>query len=151
MIFMLFNFNGESDKELELTTESAQLINEMILIEGLTDEELEEFLGNSEDVNTAIGENLLTERTIVRLDKKAKLSKAIKSAEFAIAKEKSDRDFKKLVTIWKMERFLEAKIHKKYYNEAVRRAKKQQQEAAKSRSNIVQKASAKTKSMFNSK
>ena len=41
-----------------------------------------------------------------------------------IAKEKNDINFKKLLTIWRTERYLEAVLEKKYGNEATRRARK---------------------------
>lgn len=137
--------------DLEPTMESTQYINEMIMIEGLNEEELEEFLEDGEEVEEAITSGFLQERTIVRLDKKAKLSKARKMAIFTIAKEKNDPKFKKLVKVWKMERFLEAFLEKKYGNEAMRRAKKSVASAKKSKSGIINKAAEKAKASLNTK
>jgi len=145
---MLFGNDGHIDNEY-ISTESMNYIMEAAMREGLTDEELSMFLENQTEVNAALNENILMEKTIVRLDKKAKLSKAHKMAIFTIAKEKKDPKYKKLVTVWKMERFLEAYLAKKYGNEALRRAKKAVQNSQKSSSSMVQKAANKVKTQLN--
>lgn len=147
---MLFGENGfpiaESD---EITTEAMSSIVATILTEGLTPEELDYFLSDRDAVEEAVDENILLERTIVRLDKKAKLTKAQKMAAFQIAKEHKDPKFKKLLTVWKMERFLEAYIMKKYGNEAMRRAKKAVAAAGKSKSSMVKRAADGVKKQLN--
>lgn len=82
---------------------------------------MEQFL--SEDASNFVKLGILSEKSIVRLDKYAKLSKAESQAVFAIAKEHNDRDYKKLVTIWKMRKILIGKLEKKYANQARQRAK----------------------------
>lgn len=102
--------------------ETDALIVEAMLKEALgTGEELETFL--SEEAHMYVKMGLLSERSIVRLDKAAKLTKYESQAVLAIAKEKGDRDFKKLKTVYKMRKVLLDKLEKKYYNEAKRRAK----------------------------
>lgn len=147
---MLFNTDGSPiSKDDEITTEAMSSIVATILTEGLTPEELNYFLADHDAVEEAIGENILLERTIVRLDKKAKLSKAHKMAVFEIAKERKDPKFKKLLTVWKMERFLENYLVKKYGNEAMRRAKKSVAAASKSKSAMVRQAANNVKKQFN--
>jgi hypothetical protein len=54
------------------------------------------------------------EVSIVRLDKKAKKQKAYKLAILQCAKDDDNKDYKKLETIWRMEKFLLRKLEKKY-------------------------------------
>lgn len=138
---MLFTNQGPTnpnDENFDARTEA--LILEAALLDMPT-LEVEALLEDTTDIATAISENVVLERTIVRLDKTAKLSKARKMAVFAVAKERNDPKFKKLMTVWKWERFLEAFLDKKYGNEAMRRAKKSVSNSAKSKSKLVATAS----------
>lgn len=145
---MLFNTSGKIVNEEEISNEAMAYIIEAAIAD-LSDEEISMFLESESEQEAARDENVLLERTIVRLDKHAKLSKARKMAIFTVAKEKNDPDFKKLLKVWEMERFLEAKLEKKYGNEGTRRAKKSVAKAANSKSKTVKKAATKAKSQFN--
>ena len=145
---MLFGEPKYSSEE-EISMEASQYIMEGVMLDTLSNDEIAECLEDSSDINTALAENVLMEKTIVRLDKKAKLAKAEKMAIFTIAQEKNDPKFKKLKFLWRTERKLEDELGKKYGNEAKRRAKKAVQNAGKSNSNIVKKAADKAKSVFN--
>lgn len=154
---MLFNGNGESVSEsieMGFTAEEMGNIMEQSILESCTAEEIQEFLEDSAAVNEAIRQEIVTERNIVRLDKKTKLGRAQKMAEFEIAKKKGDRDFRKLLTVWRMERELEAKIHKKYGNQAKSLGKKnfmasQQKKRGGSASSVINKATKNAKKQFN--
>ena len=150
---MLFNKNGNLNQEEEvLSTEAVNYIMEAFVKEEFTPDEMSMFLENQTEIDDAINNNILMEKTIVRLDKKAKLSKARKMAVFTIAKEKNDPKFKKLLTVWKMERFLEDYLDKKYGNEASRRAKKAVSNSAKSSSGtIIKRAAERAKNTFETK
>lgn len=147
----LFNAYGDFADlpETEMTTENLSSIIGTMILENCTAEEIEDFMNNPAEVQAAQMGNILTERTIVRFDKKAKLSRSYATALFQVAKEKKDRMFKKLLTVWKMERFLEGHLHKKYGNEAMRRAKKAQQAAHKSPVKLAQKAAERVKNSLN--
>ena len=145
---MLFNNAGRIVEEDEISTEAMAYIAEAMIAD-LPEEDISMFLESESEQEAAKAENVLLERTIVRLDKAAKLSKARKMAIFTVAKEKNDSDFKKLMKIWEMERYLEAKLEKKYGNEGMRRAKKSVSKASNSKSKIVKKAANKAKSQFN--
>lgn len=149
---MLFNRNGSFETpEEEISTESVNYIMEAFVTENFTEDELSMFLENQTEVDDALRNNILMEKTIVRLDKKAKLSKATKMAVFEIAKEKNDPKFKKLLTVWKMERFLENHLEKKYGNEAARRAKKAVANSAKkSNGTLIKKVAERAKDTFSS-
>ena len=148
---MLFNNNGYgiTNSEENISMEAMAHIVGAIMMEGLSDDELSAFLENQTEVDAALSDNVLLEKTIVRLDKKAKLSKAHKMAIFTLAKEKKDPKFKKLLTVWKMERNLEAYLTKKYGNEALRRAKKAVATSAKSKSSMVKTAANNVKKQLN--
>jgi hypothetical protein len=130
---MLFGSNGslQPKQEDELTVEDRSLIMEAALLEAAAPEELQAFLENHNEVNAAIRDEVLLEKTIVRLDKKARLTRAEKVAVFAIAKQKNDIDFKKLMTVWRMERYLEGRLMKKYGAQGMRVARQTMQNASK--------------------
>jgi hypothetical protein len=138
---MLFGSNGNIQPNTEdvLSTEDQALIFEAAILESLTGEELTAFLESHNEVNAAIRDEVLLEKSIVRLDKKAKTSQAQKMAVFTIAKEKNDPKLKKLLTVWRMERLLEMDLFKKYGNEGLRRAKKAVGNGQKSKSALVKK------------
>lgn len=63
------------------------------------------------------------ERTIVKLDKKAKKNRAYKMNILQAAREKNDPDVKKLETLWNMERFLWRRMEKRHMAEAKARTR----------------------------
>lgn len=149
---MLFDKNGEIVDNFENENETASMIIEAAIMDTFSNEELQDIMENNMyDLDKACNEGILCERTIVRLDKHAKKSKAEKMAEFQIAKEKNDRDFKKLMTIWKLERFLEEKIHKRYGAQAKNLAKQKMKAAKNTKSKVVGKATNKAHNLLSRK
>lgn len=151
---MLFGTNGLNLPDVDndvLTEDASSLIMEMAILDAVSQEELRELCENTTELNNLVRNEIVQERTIVRLDKKAKLSKAIKAAEFEIAKEKNDRNFRRLLTVWRMERELEKAIHEKYYSQAKSRAMKtmHQKKVVSSPNALVKKAAAGVKSSVN--
>jgi hypothetical protein len=65
----------------------------------------------------------LLEKTIVKLDRKAKKKKAYKLSILQVAKEDDNKDYRKLETLWKMEKFLFRKLEKRYASKARARAR----------------------------
>lgn len=137
---MLFDKNGLIVDEFDNQTEAEALIIECAILDTYSSDELEGLVENTYDIGKAVNEEYLEERSIVRLDKAAKKSKAEKMAVFQIAKQKGDRDFKKLLTVWKLERFLENKLEKRYAAQAKTLAKETLKKAAKTKSKAVNKA-----------
>nr|DAJ68118.1 MAG TPA: hypothetical protein [Caudoviricetes sp.] len=135
----------------EISLESTSAIAGSLLMEYCTPDEISAFLENSSEVELAQNEELLTEKTILKMDKVARLNRAYKTSIFQVAREKKDPLFKKLLTVWKMERFLEGKLEKKYGNEGRRRAKKVVANAGKSKSPLVKKAVSRVKASLNGK
>jgi len=137
---MIFDDNGLIINEYSNETEVNALIVECAILDTFSSEEIESLTENTYDLGKAINEDILVERSIVRLDKEAKKNKAYKMAVFQIAKEKGDRDFKKLLTIWKLERFLEGKLEKRYSAQAKQLAKQAMKKSKNSKSKAVGKA-----------
>lgn len=63
MLFGETNTNTE-----EISMEASQYIMEGVVLDTLSADEIEECLEDSHDINTALAENVLMEKTIVRLD-----------------------------------------------------------------------------------
>ena len=79
--------------------------------------------------------DVLLERSIVKLDKSAKKSKAYELAKLKLAKEDNSRDWKKLVTLWKMEKIIKNKFDKIYGAKAERIAAQAARKAKTTNSN----------------
>lgn len=116
-------FTNTSVGGMEINDADARVITEAAILEGLSAEEAGAVSEDAQLCQDLIKQDIVTERTIVRMDKKAKLSRAFRTAVFTIARRKKDVKFKKLLTIWRMERNLEAYLIKKYRSEALRMAK----------------------------
>lgn len=144
----LFTDGFDKYAEMEATTESESLIMAAAIMESATGEEIEAFLESS-DAHRAVQEDVLLEKTIVKLDKKAQISQARKVSIFTIAKEKNDPKFKKLLTIWRLERILEKDLERKYGNEAGRRAKNTVNKRRASRAPLIQKTVKKQQKILN--
>ena len=114
-----------------------------ILLGGeLSGDEADGFI-ESVDCDAAISDGLMTERTIVKFDKKARFAQLHKVAVLAIAKEKKDALYKKLVTAWRIEKTIETRLVEKYGTQANARVRAYIQNAKKSRSNPIRKAAEK--------
>ena len=137
---MIFDNNGLLIDEYSNESEVNSLIIECAILDTFSSEEIESLTENTYDLGKAINEDILVERSIVRLDKEAKKNKAYKMAIFQVAKEKNDRDFRKLLTLWKLERFIEAKLEKRYSAQAKQLAKQAMKNSKNTKSKAVGKA-----------
>lgn len=102
----------------------------------LTESDIDNFI-ESVDSDIAVNEGFLTEKTIVKFDKNAKRAQLFEVAVAACAREHKDPLYKKLETVYKMERVIKAKLRKKYYSEAQRKVKEYLKRASKSKSNVI--------------
>lgn len=143
--------DGADDESTELTPEESQRVDDVmntvatpVLIsdEIRGEEEVKEFV-DSIDSDIAVAEGYLTEKTIVKFDKTAKQSQLYEIAVAAVAREKKDPLYRKLETVYKMERVLKAKLRKKYHAEAVKKSREYLARARKSKSTVVAKAAKK--------
>lgn len=125
--------NNTGDEHISL--ESMQLINESLISSFLTEDEQVQLLESHSEITDLVNSDIVTEKTLVRLDKNARINQVQKVAVFTIAKEKNDPIFKKLLTVWRIERSLEKKLLGKYGNEGLRRAKKTVQSNYKQKGN----------------
>lgn len=127
-----------------LSPEQDQRVDDIMNIAGtqallqseLTESEIIEFV-ESIDSDVVVAEGFLTEKTIVKFDKNAKKAQLYEIAVAAVAKEHNDPLFKKLTTVYKMERILKAKLRKKYHAEATKKVKEYLARAKKSKSNVL--------------
>lgn len=99
----------------------------MIALEDAAIEEMQESVSNDGGqsiLEGAIPEDLVVmEKTIVRMDKQAKKQRAYKLAILQCAKDDDNKDYKKLETIWKMEKYLMRRLEKRYAQKARSRMK----------------------------
>ena len=137
------HYNTENDTEV-LSPDESQRADDVInavatplMLNGeLSEAEINEFV-ESVDSDIAIAEGLLTERTIVKFDKNAKRAQLYEVAVAACAREHNDPDFRKLQTVYKMERILKKKLRKKYNSQAQKKVKEYLARAKKSKSGII--------------
>ena len=88
-----------------------------LLTEHLTKEEMKQFVEEGAKMG------IVTERNIVRLDKKAKQEQAYRVASLQCAAEANNPKYKKLRTLWKMEAKLYSELERQYRGKAKARAK----------------------------
>lgn len=110
----------------------------VVLEETCTDDELEEL--KEAFTNGTIQFTPVEERSIVRLDKKAKKEKAYRLALYQVAKENGDKNYEKLVTLWKAEKILEQKIERRWHTKAQARMKEMLKQSSQSKSPTVKKS-----------
>ena len=92
-------FTNTSVGGMEINDADARVITEAAILEGLSAEEAGAVSEDAQLCQDLIKQDIVTERTIVRMDKKAKLSRAFRTSVFTIARRKKDVKFKKLLTI----------------------------------------------------
>ena len=99
----------------------------MIALEDVAIEEMQESVSNDGGqsiLEGAIPEDLVVmEKTIVRMDKKAKKQRAYKLAILQCAKDDDNKEYKQLETLWKMEKFIMRRLEKRYAQKARSRMK----------------------------
>lgn len=137
------DIGADSDAIDQKIDDTIQRAATPILLGGeLSGDEADNFI-ESVDCDAAVSEAFMTERTIVKFDKKARWSQLHKVAVLAIAKEKKDPMYKKLVTVWRIEKTLENRLTVKYGAQANARVRVYLQRARQSKSNPIKKAAAK--------
>lgn len=125
---------------IQESPENNILLAEAILSDALNSEELSALCEDSAQLAMLQDENLLSEKSIIKFDKAAKLKRAEAQACIIIAREKKDRDLNKLLRVWKMRKLLLDRLFKKYGNSAKQRAKLMVRNMSKSKSPAVKKA-----------
>ena len=134
------NLTPEQDQEVD---DAIVAVATPILLQAeLSEDEMQEFVEGL-DSDVAVAEGVLTEKTVVRFDKKARLAQLYEVAVYAIARAKQDRLYKKLDKVYAMERLLKAKLRKKYNAQAQKKAREYLAKMKKSRSGIIAKIAAK--------
>lgn len=142
----LFKFSPVNENTIEPVNENDEFevvseadladIVAVAIMESCSPEQISALL-ESPELSSDIKAGIVTERTIVKLDKQAKKNKYKALAIFQVAKEKGDKDYKKLVKLWKLENILEKKLIKKYTSQGEKRAREAMKTAGKAKSKQV--------------
>jgi hypothetical protein len=78
---MIIGVNTPTNTEPDvLSIEDQSSILEGYMLDTLTDDEILEFISNPQEVNENVRQEILTEKTIIRFDRAAKISRAQKIA-----------------------------------------------------------------------
>lgn len=109
----------DDDDEVEESTFAALFLNEFA-----TPDEIQA-MAESYDEMATLSENMgvAMEKVIVKMDKKSRLTHLQKAAVFKLANAANDPKYRKLLTLWKQERQIEAYLSKKYASKASKIAK----------------------------
>ena len=116
-----------------------------ILEENLNSDEIQEFVSESADYD------IVTEKNIVKLDKKAKFSRAYKVGVLQCAAEDGRKEYQKLRKLWKMEAILFKKLERFYKNKAKARAKEAMKKTKRSNSPVAVKAGTRASATLSNK
>ena len=137
------DLSEDEDTVIQKIDDTIQRAATPILLGGeLSGDEADDFV-ESVNCDAAIADGFMTERTIVKFDKKARFAQLHKVAVLAIAKEKKDPLYKKLVTAWRIEKTIEGRLTDKYSAAANARVRVYLQRARKSKSAPIKNAAAK--------
>lgn len=149
-----FLFGGTSEPIVE--NSDSKLIVGQALIESLGAEDCDALCSEASYCKELVNTDVVTERVIVKLDKKAKLKGAQRTAVYTIARRRKDPKFKKLLTLWRLEAKIDKELWKKYKNEALKVAKQSMRnkplpQAQAKHSPAVKNAIAKAKKQLNAR
>lgn len=125
--------------------ENDYLIVEQMFLSELSASEIEALTENTAELLTLQEEEIFQEKSIVKIDKAGKRTRAEHQACFVVAREKKDRDFNKLIRVWKMKAILKERIIKRYINEARRRVRANASNLSKSSSSTARKVASRFK------
>lgn len=93
--------------------ENVELSDREVIMEGFIEEVGVQNFSEAE-IMGLVELGLLSERSIVRLDKNAHRSRAKKKAALQLAKESNDPNYKKLIKVYKLKKVLLERIQKKF-------------------------------------
>lgn len=122
------------EKEAEVTeedVEKAEKVQEAtfaaaVLLDCASRDEIAQIAESAADIAVlAEAFGPVMEKVVVRLDKKARFNHLQKAAIFKLAAEAKDPKYRKLLTLWKLERQIEAQLAKKYGSKAAKVAREQ--------------------------
>lgn len=118
------------------------ILYESAIFNGLSSDELSALLENNDELDTLKDEGFLSEKVqVIRISKEGQLKRLEGQALLVIARKKNDNDFKKLIKVWKMRRFLLDKLKKKYGMAAKAEARKMSKALGRSKSAVAKKVS----------
>lgn len=111
--------DDEKNEKLQEETFAAAL-----LLDTASREEISQIAESYEDMSIMVDcFGPVMEKSIVRLDRKSRLNHLQKAAVFTLASQANDPKYKKLLTLWKMEKQIENYLAKKYASKATKVAR----------------------------
>lgn len=125
---------------VEANPENDIILAEAIICNTLNSEELAKLCEDTAELDILLNESIIQEKTVIKFDKQAKMKRAEAQAALIIAREKNDRDFNKLLRVWKMRKLLLTRIYDRYKSQAKTRAKEIVRRMGMSKSKTVKKA-----------
>lgn len=131
--------NEEAETIYQQDPENDIALAEALFMSTLSSEELEALTENTRELAELCDLGILSEKSIVKFDKKAKLKRAEAQACLMIAREKKDRDFNKLLRVWKMRKFLLDRIYTRYIGQARGRARQMVKNVGKAKGSTAKK------------
>ena len=123
--------DDDDDKEDDDDDEESEKLQEAtfaaaLLLDTASREDISQIAESYEDMGIMVEcFGPVMEKVIVRLDRKARLNHLQKAAVFKLAAQAKDTKYRKLVTLWKMERQIEQYLAKKYGSKAAKVAREQ--------------------------
>ena len=116
--------NDDDDEESEKLQEAT--FAAALLLDTASREDISQIAESYEDMGIMVEcFGPVMEKVIVRLDRKARLNHLQKAAVFKLAAQAKDPKYRKLLTLWKMERQIEQYLAKKYGSKAAKVARDQ--------------------------
>lgn len=150
--FDIFDFDNSADMLLSESANTDDIglgvempSNDVALAEAfleseLTSDEMVMLCESANEQGILINEAILSEKSVVRMDKAAKKKRLFIQSVIVVAREKGDRDFNKLLRVWKMRRFLLNRMMKRHASAAKQRADRLMRGLSSSGSKTVRKA-----------
>lgn len=135
---------GKNSNKKSVLAEAASHILKMILLEELSQEQIDELVDDKAELDAAVSEEILTESVSEELcEYKGRADKPTLMAAYTRAEEADDEDFKKLVTAMSVVDELQGRIIEKYGQQANSDVEEVAEKAADSASDVVAEAARK--------
>lgn len=146
--FDIFNISSFDDGNQIVNEDTVDetLLYESVIYNSLTADELNALCENTTELNILKGEGLLSEKTqVIKINKEGQLKRLEGQAILVLARKAKDKDFIKLIKVWKMRRLLLDRLRKKHGAKAKVEAQKMYKALSRSKSTTAKKAASKSK------
>ena len=113
----------DKDISVTYTPSDSKLINEMVVVNTLSPDSLKKVIESVQACNELVDMDIVDESNIIRMRNDNPMHNAKMAAVFTVAAEENDTNFRKLVSLWGMEKIIESALVKEYGEKAERRLK----------------------------